>query len=237
MKRWLTLFISFLLIPAVLYAAPSFDAVSTGNANGTNTVTSSHTLGGGCSNSYAVVDVAWQLASPTGSVSSVTYGATSLSFIAGEDRADTDGRVEKWGVVNPPTGAQTVTATLNGTKNSLTLTTRTYCGVHQSSSLGTPATASGSSGTATVDVTSASGELVIDGAIMNSDAAATAGASQTERSNFVEGTNHRQVTSDEAGATTTTMSWDFSVNYWAIIGVALKPAVASIPKRGPVVMR
>lgn len=219
----------FLLFAAPVLAAPAFDVASTGTSTGVNTVTSSHTLGGGCANSYAVVDVAWQLATP-GTVSTVTYGATSLAQIIAQTDGNGDIRIEKWGVKNPPTGAQTVTATFSDTPNSATLTTRTYCGVDQTTPLGTPVSAVNSDATATVDVTSATDELVVDGVVTDATGdPIVVGADQNERSNFAQdSSNHTQGTSDEAGAATVTMSWTLNAaEYWAIVAVPLKPAVAT----------
>lgn len=235
MIKRLIAFLFFLFVASKVWAAaPTFDAVSLGTANGSNTVTSSHTLGGGCTNSFAAVDVTWQHGS-VGSVVTVTYGGTSLEFIVAQTLTDGERQIEKWGVKNPPTGAQTVTATLDASKNSLTLTTRTYCGVDQTTALGTPASAATfSAGPATVDVASATDDLVIDGVVVGGSAdPITVGAGQTQRSNHAQdSTNHTQGTSDEAGAATTTMSWTLTVDdYWGIVAVALKPAAAGVTQQ------
>lgn len=225
MKRIFPLLL-FLFLPFAAWAAvPTFDAVSLGTAVGSATVTSSHTLGGLCTNPYAVANLTFRL-DTIGSVSTVSYGATSMVLLTGRTSPSGDQRIEKWGVANPPSGAQTVTGTLNVAHNSLTLTTRTYCGVHQTTSTGTAVNAIQSDATATIDVSSATDELVIDGVLVSSIGdPIVVGAGQTQRSNHAQdGGNHTQGTSDEAGAATTTMSWTLNTeDYWAIVAVALKP--------------
>jgi hypothetical protein len=111
------------------------------------------------------------------------------------------------------------------------LSVRSYCGVHQTTPVGTAASAISYGNPITVDVSSAVGELVVDAVADRADLgdtlAATAG--QTERSNFIADISGVGIIagSDKAGAAgTVTMSWTAapSGQYWAMIGVSLKPA-------------
>jgi len=95
-------------------------------------------------------------------------------------------------------------------------------GVDQTTPFGTPNTATGSSsGPATVDISAATDDLVVDG--YSGYPEPTVGAGQTSRVKD-------QITSDiwygsstEAGATTVTMSWTLSYSdAWTIGGVAFK---------------
>ena len=220
---------------------PTPDTVSTGTASASTTVTSTHTKGGGCLNSYAVVAVAWQL-SPPGTVSSVSYGASAMANLGGLDNLGGDKRLEFWGLANPPSGAQTVTATLGSSANALSITTRTYCGVHQSVSTGTLVSAADATLTASVNVTSASDETVLDAIYANASAGAvTVGGGQTEDSHFSDDGGATHATSTETpGSTTTTMSWSVTnEEYWIVMGVALKPAPAAattIILRRPIIL-
>jgi len=235
--------IFLLLLCTNAEAALSFDAVSTGTAASSNTVSTTHTRGCGGTNTYAVVSVAWQLGTP-GTVSSVSYGGTALALLRGQTIGGGDARVEMWGVKAPPGGAQTVTATMSSTPNSLTMTTRTYCGVDQTTSTGTAVSAANFLGTASVDATSAAGELVVDAVVLyGGGEPLTVGSGQTERSNFYEGAccppSHTHGTSEEAGAGTITMDWtQADSQYWAIVAVALKPAATATRRfSAPIVMQ
>lgn len=112
-----------------------------------------------------------------------------------------------------------------------------FSGVHQTTPFGTPAGNTGTGTTAaTVDVGSASGEVVVDvvGAVRyNSATQPTQGAGQTflawNQSSVDDSTAAMAAMSYEAGATTTTMSWTLADagDDWSSYGVALKPAATS----------
>ena len=127
------------------------------------------------------------------------------------------------------TGAQTVTINFSGNFVQAILTSLSYCGVNQSVPNGTAATATGSSGSPTVDVSSAAGELVIDAVgVLAGQALTAAGAGQTERINDTDGVGFFEFgSSDEAGGATVTMSWTSDDSFWMTIGVGLKPVAAA----------
>jgi hypothetical protein len=113
-----------------------------------------------------------------------------------------------------------------------------YTGVHQTTPFGTPNSNTGNSGTASVIVDSATGELVIDGMLYNFNDATplpVKDGTQTQRvlaeipELDADTTWVRSGASEKAGAASVTMSWTASSgNEWAIVGAALKP-VATCP--------
>jgi hypothetical protein len=221
-------------------AAITFDAVNTTDTTFSTSPSVNVTVGGGCTDRAIVAYVAWQTPGGPGSISSMTIGGSPATFIDGVSpgSASINRRIEMWYRAGNSTGSNTVTATMDGEKDFVTISARSYCGVHQTATLGTSATAdnNGNNAAATVDVSSATGEWVVD-AVMTSSTATTltVGAGQTQRNNdavhvgtFLSGS------SDETGAATTTMSWTTNTDdYTGIIAVGLRPA----PTGGPSIVR
>lgn len=214
------------------WGAPTFDAETTDSSSFLSTLSMSHTIGGGCTNPYLIVAV-HSLAQVL-THNSVVATAGALTQIGSTlDYTDNGGSdhwtLSLWGRAGP-TGAQTIDITLDSGATELWGFARSYCGVHQSVPLGTPVGELDSS----IDVSSASGELVVDAMILRSSAgppAATVG--QTERYNQAL-TYDSAAGSDKAGASTTTMSWTTAD---ALIGVALKPATGARRPSAPVIFR
>lgn len=167
----------------------TFDAVGTGHTDtgfGNASTTWTHTASG---NSPAVVvGLRW---SQTGGIGNptrtVTYGGTAMqSFgargLAGEDlNAINAAYVELFGVLNPPSGAQTVSVTVDRTASQLSLEA---CSVSNSnvSAFGPPTTpVSGTEAgtTMTQPVTSAANEMVVQ--MFGTQSGAITGYNQTPR--------------------------------------------------------
>lgn len=215
------------LIPSMGWAAIAFDSATTMSSNNSTTVTGSHTPVS-TTNGVALACVTWQRGT-LGTLNSVTYGGNAMTLIAGATDGGGQRRAELWRYVGYASGASTVTGTFDATKNDARMTVMTYTGVDQVTPIGTAATATGGASPITVNVTSAAGELVVDCAEGGASAdPITVGAGQTQRSNHGDGTNHTQVTSEEAGAASVTMSWTLTASdYWAQVAVPLKPASAA----------
>ncbi len=168
---------------------------------------------------------------------------SSIELDSGEDFTRLDGAVapgsqgdhavELWYLVNPPSGNKTVTVTFVDSILSTVYGLAVYENVDQSSPFGTVSTNSGGSLSATTTVSSSAGELVIGVlAKANAGETPTVGAGQTERWNALANGIGRPVWgagSEEAGAATVEMSWDWSGTDrpWAILGVPLKPVDVS----------
>lgn len=213
------------------FGAVAHDSTSTDAQGNQQNPSYTHTpSGSACANSVAIIAVGWQ--DDTGTLSSVTYGGNAATSLGARVQPQSDNSIQTFIYKNSGTGAATVQANFSETVNSSTITTRTYCGVDQTTSTGTRATGTNSVAAVSISVSSATGDLVIDDVYSDSNATSTVHGSQTQRANYLQSTNHRQTASEEAGgASSTTMSWTLSADhFWGSIGIALKPA-ATVTRR------
>lgn len=202
--------------------APTHDASSSGSqTNAGTTLTYAHTIGGTAN--YLKVGVAANNVNP-GPITGVTWNAVAMTRLGSELAPDTNLVVSYWYLVNPATGTHNVVVTTTTGTDAIASGASSYIGVDTSTPHGTPATATGTSTAPSVNVTSASGELVVD-AVGVHDTTLTA-CGQTQRVNVNDvGPNVSQGDADAAGAASVTMSWTAALSMgWGIIGVALKPA-------------
>lgn len=239
----LLLFVFLCLLISRVDAAVTFDpgAVAISTADGSSSPTVNVTVGAGCTNRAIIAIVAWyEGGAAPGSVSSMTIGGSAATFIGGvsPSAGAESRRIEMWYRVGVSTGSNTVTATMSESMYKISIAALSYCGVHQSVPLGTPATADTASPTAaTVDVSSGATELVVDAAMTIGHESFTATAGQTERLNDATAAGFFYVgSSEKTGAGTTTMSWDLSgADANGIIAVPLKPVAATAVRRHRVV--
>ena len=125
--------------------------------------------------------------------------------------------------IGPATGTNTV-ATSTGGLDQVAVMCASFTGVDQTTPLGTAATNSATSGTtASVSVSSATGELVIGGIASDAED----GITETGTLILEAG----PVASDTlfgiqyySGAASVTAQWSQSTNRWAVSGVSIKPA-------------
>jgi len=117
---------------------------------------------------------------------------------------------------------------MDGSDNALSVCARAYATVNQTTPHGTVAkTNSGETAEISVNVVSAVGELVVD-ACHEYNNTPGVGAGQTQRS-AQSTTIARMGTSEEAGATSVTMSW--TTGYHAtLLAVPLKPTADFVPR-------
>jgi len=195
------------------------------NAN-INTLSWSHTIKSG---SNRILIVALSTRDGSASVSGVWYGSELLSQIGGQAATGSQNRTDLWYMLAPPTGTANVFVGLLTSKR-VVASAISFTGVNQTTPLGTFVGATGQSTTASVNVSSAPGELVLDTVTTNGDAnTLTANAGQTEQWDLFSGTgdlnNVRGGGSTEPGAASVTMSWRLGASkVWAIGAVAIKPA-------------
>jgi hypothetical protein len=156
---------------------------------------------------------------------SATYGGAAATPIAnaaysGNNRRET----WMWYLLAPPIGSSTVVISWTTDSNNVVGACTVYSGVDQITPIGTPATNNGLTSAPTVNVSSGSGQLVVDAVTVNGNPSAiTADASQSERYNI-----HNYVFaggSEETGATSVTMSWATTggADEWSIVAVPLLP--------------
>jgi predicted ribosomally synthesized peptide with SipW-like signal peptide len=208
-------------------AVSNVSSTNSGSANASS-LTWAHTVSG--SNRYLVVGVSINNEN-SGTVSSVTYNGQALTSL-GTATNGTNARVEMWGMLAPPTGTHNIVVTLS-TSQRFTAGAVSFTGVHQTTPLGTLVSNTGTSLSASVAASSASGEVVVDVvAKKNSDSTLTVGADQTQRwnevtTNSTTSNNVVGAASTEPGAASVTMSWFISGGSsrpWAIVAIPLKPA-------------
>ena len=179
----------------------------------------------GLTNLYGVVMVG--LRTNTGLITGVTFNGVSMASISSVNRNESTITNFMFGLAGPTTGNVVVSG---DTSLAAEVIVSIYTGVAQTSSTGTKAAATGTGTTPTVDVTSATDELVVDSVGWNAGGDGTAGAGQTKRAEPVagDGASMDIASSDEAGGATVTMSWTVNAGGgWAIVGIPLKPAVAA----------
>jgi hypothetical protein len=236
MKRIVAIIIILLLTTAPAHAVVTFDAQADGAVDGFDELSFDLVVGALCANPIVIPSVTWAstgIALMTGQ----TIGGSAATLVTGVTNTDAGRRIELWHRVGVSTGVNSIVTSFDNA-NAATISARSYCGVHQTVPLGTAATAFDVTTTPTVNVAATTNDIVVDA--MTSGAVATvvsAGLGQTNvfaMDDFSESYRHRE--SEEVGATTVTMSYELSeADYWAIIGVALKPAAGGVA--APVVRR
>jgi len=161
--------------------------------------------------------------------STVTWGGVAMTNL-GTTVVRGSQTIRMFYILNPPTAASDIVITNIGPTTGAYLVT-SYNGVDQTDPIGDVQTATGTSTTPSVTVTSATDELVID-AMDVANVISSVGAGQTAEYLDTTGSSDRFGGSYEAGAASVTMSWTVSSGAWATMGVALMPvaaAVASLP--------
>lgn len=233
-KRLLFTFLFLIGFSSSVFAAPTFQfANSAGQNNANATISVSMSPAG--TNRLLVCGTSTQNNTKT-VVSAVFNTSESLTLLTTKDFDDGSGnqaRAELWYLISPTVTTANVDITFTGA-TAMSVGCIAFSDVHQTTPLGTPATAGARTTTATVDVTSAAGEVVVDVMSMRvGTTGITEGAGQTNRVERQSGAGAGNVTlgmSTEAGAATTTMSWtvdDATVKSWSTIGVSVKGAVAA----------
>ena len=125
--------------------AIAFDAASSATTT-TATLEWTHTVGAGGADRFLFVGITWRANDTPAAqtLNTVTYGGQSLTRIGAANRViGTGNRVhEIWRLINPPTGANTLTATFSAAVQAAGGAT-SWTGVDQTTPLGTEAQASG----------------------------------------------------------------------------------------------
>jgi hypothetical protein len=159
-----------------------------------------------------------------GSTTTPTWGGAGMTHVGTVNFSGASKSVRTYEIVNPPTGSSAVSVAVSPASEGAYLVS-SYSGVDQADRIGDMQTASGNGVTATVNVTSAAGELVLDAMdmlqVINS-----VGAGQTSEFTDTAGATDRFGCSREAGAGTVTMSWstDGTLADWGIVAFSLREA-------------
>lgn len=201
--------------------SPAFDAANFTSVVSGTTCSFSHTATG--SNLGAIVGISWR-GTPT--VSTQVYGASGMTSHATATNASNNTKAQMFRLIAPATGAQTVTTTFSASVDGAICGVVTFSAANQTTLLDAAATADAVSGNPTVNVTSATGEIVVD--VVSIDRGApTVGGGQTQHWND-DDANDGDVFgagSREAGASSVTMSWtNGGADGWALIGASVNGA-------------
>lgn len=128
-------------------------------------------------------------------------------------------------IIDPPTAASDVVVDWPSA-NTGPYFVASYNGVDQSDPTGDIQVASGSGTTATINISSASGDMVVDMAVTFGGYVST-GADQTKEGGTLNGGVYEAIASREAGAATTTMSWGVGNAAWDIMGMSINQVAAA----------
>ncbi len=203
---------------------PAVDSISTTSSSGPGPFTWSHTCAG--SDRLLLLFVAHYHSSNT--ISSASYNGVSMTAVTNGAAVTGSGYlcfITTFYLVAPATGSNTVSVTPSAGLFDFGACAISLSDVHQTVPLGTAANATGYDTTPTVTVSSATGELVVDGLVIMNSGTLTVGAGQTQRWNAPTANAFiRYAGSTESGAASTTMSWSNSSSQtWAIVAVPIKP--------------
>jgi hypothetical protein len=195
--------------------APEVDAVTPQTSAGSS-MTISHTVSG--ADRLLVVGISQ--GNVNAPVASLTYGATPLTLLGTESAGPP--RIEMWYLLNPPVGTADVEVTFSGTPSDGSVVgVMSLTNVNQTTPFGLFVTKAGN-GTASVDVTSEEGELVINVIAKDNAVAPAVGPGQTERWNNAFSNSAYGALSTKPGAKNVTMAW-WSADEWATGAVSVKP--------------
>ncbi len=198
------------------------DATSTGYSNnpGINTFTVSHTTGIG-NNRLMLVGIS----DKNKLVSSVTYGGIALTLV-GESVSNGNAHMHIYSLINPASGTANVVVNLNANPDKgIVVGVTTFNNVNQATPMGTFASATAKTTTASVTVTSVTGELVYNVATYR-NVTMTVGAGQTALYNINSGGEvDGGGASTKPGAASVTTTWTGAASEdWATGAVSIKPA-------------
>ena len=209
----------------------AIDSTSSASTAAADSLTWSQTVNSG-SNGLLVVEVALNNSGTT--VSSVTYGGTSLTYLASVTQVQMD--TEIWYLVAPTVGTANVVVTTTGGSPEITAGATSFIGVNQATPFGAPVTAAGNGGNPvmpSLTVASATSDLVLAAAGVHFGTSDTPGGGQTELWNQVVGGGMWGGADTAPGASSVTISWSVPVSAgakeYAAVGVDIQAAPNSPP--------
>ena len=198
-------------------------AASTASVDSGTSLTWSHTVAAGTS---SVMFVTLAIDGLGANVTGVTYGGTALTQVG---RTTGNHAVEIWRLATPAVGTANVVVSL-GASTAVAAGAVVYDGVDLAAPTSGYIGAAGTGTTASINVSSATGNLVLD--VTNWDGAAggyAVGAGQSVVSSTASSLNTGK-TSTEAGAAAVTMSSTVSSSaQWEMAGVSIQAAANTAP--------
>ncbi|MGK0440341.1 MAG: hypothetical protein ACJA0N_000127 [Pseudohongiellaceae bacterium] len=222
--RLLLLFLSFWA--GIASAVVTIDNVSTVVDNNPTSLTASHTTSG--ADRFMIVGVS-MLNEDLETVTLVTYNGAALSLVGSVARS-TESRVEIWSYINPPVTTANVVVNFNEeVEEGAGAAVITFNGVDQSDALGSFQFQDGSSITPSIDVSSASGELVL-GVLAADDQddtpTITAGTQQWSYKTQTGNNRTAGAGATSSGSASTTLTWGMNeTDDWAVGAISIRPSV------------
>jgi hypothetical protein len=161
------------------------------------------------------------------SITGVTYDGVAMTLLGTIQDANAWSEVYLFGLAVGNKGAGNYNVVVTGSTgiDQIAFGASAFSGVSQTTPTGPVATATGASTTASVAVSSAAGDVVVD-IISQDNGTSTLGAGQTQNWRQEDATDRADGVSSRETATgaSTTMSYLESVaSSWSMAGVALKP--------------
>lgn len=205
----------------------AIDTNGSGGVTGSATLTYAHT----CSGSQRALLVGITSKGTGGvptAVSGITYNGVAMTSVGG--LASGYRRIDLYQLVAPAAGANNVVVTMAASVDYIIAGSVSFTGADQTTPCGTFASAGATTSTATVNVSAATGDIVMD--VVFGDnctvAGSAPGAGQTSQAEQTRGDVFGG-SSTKAGAATVTMSWTLDgTTSWAIGGVAVKAGAAVV---------
>jgi len=114
-----------------------------------------------------------------------TYNAVALTAIPSGSAANGQYHIDGLHLIAPATGTNNLVATFSWNVFDVGMGSVSFTGADQTTPLGTAVTATGTSTTPSVTVSSAAGEIVIDGLVIVHGGTLTVGGSQTQQWNSI----------------------------------------------------
>lgn len=228
-RTFATLFVLFGIIHSANAAVTvqTIGSNDTGNNANSNTVsiTAFNVTG---SATFLVVGVS--IESSTISVSNVTIGSTALAFKGTQLKLGTSNKppvtIELWALVNPPSGSQTITATLSGNAK-FVLGAVLFTGVDQTTPSSSFVSTSGHATPISLTVPSASGELIVDVYGRNDPSNTDPVDTTIQLEQFDTKTNSCALSMSIKNATSSSTTMDWAVtgggNDWALGAISIRP--------------
>ena len=160
---------------------------------------------------------------------SVTYNGVAMTLLKTvHDNNQPDGFLDVFGLANPASGTHSVAVSVSGgTPAEITGGSESFTGVSQSAPFSIPASAYGSSGTASVAIASHSNDMVAG--FMAAGSGITSATSPSARQ-FIANDDSFTGAGNSAGATSpstgsnVTMAWSLTSDYWADVAVEVQHA-------------
>jgi len=224
-------FAALLLLPVPSWGQLAKDATSSCAGTGVSSLTCAHTVSG--ANREIVNWISWYHS--LSALSGLTYNSVALTAIPSGSTANGQYHIDGSHLIAPATGTNNMVATFTGNVFDVGMGSTSFTGADQTTPLGTAVTATGTSTTPSVTVSSAAGEIVLDGLVIIHSSTLTVGGSQTQEWNAIANSGFiKYAGSSQNGAASVSNTWTNGTSQaWAQGAVPIKPvAVAtSVPLR------